>query len=110
MFNQVPSSLRPSSIAMRFTALCAVVAAAVTSVGGVPTTSVVRSTNINIPLDLGDLLGGADLSDTNHYGAPIPPWEPGCKPGWYYGPHPGDHPDLPCLGGVCIMTVILKYV
>jgi len=106
MFNQVPDSPRPSSIAMRFTSLCAVVVAAVTSVGGVPTASAVRSTDIS--LDLGGLFGGADLSSSNHYGAPIPPWEPGCKPGWYYGPNPGDHPDLPCLGGVCIMTMILK--
>lgn len=99
----------PSSIAMRFTALCAIVAAAATSVGGVPTASAVLSRDISLSLNLPGLLNGFDLSNTNHYGAPIPPWEPGSKPGWYYGPHPGDHPDLPCLGGVCIMVIILKY-
>lgn len=97
-----------SKIAMRFTALCTVVAVAVTSARGVPTANTVQSRDIGISLNLGSIFGGADLSSTNHYGAPIPPWEPGCKPGWYYGPHPGDHPDLPCLGGVCIMTVLPK--
>ncbi|KAF9445460.1 hypothetical protein P691DRAFT_734959 [Macrolepiota fuliginosa MF-IS2] len=43
-----------------------------------------------------------DLTSKNHYGAPIPPWKPGYKPGWYYGPNPGAHPDIPCLGSdVC---------
>lgn len=111
MFNQVPGSLRFSSIAMRFTALCAIVTAAVTSVGGVPTASTVRSTDISLDLGGlfgGGLFGGADLSSSNHYGAPIPPWEPGCQPGWYYGPNPAAHPDLPCLGGVRIMAMILE--
>jgi len=76
------------------------------SLGGVPTASTVRSTDIS--LDLGGLFGGADLSSSNHYGAPIPPWEPGCQPGWYYGPNPAAHPDLPCLGGVRIMAMILE--
>ncbi|KAF9022926.1 hypothetical protein BDZ89DRAFT_923339, partial [Hymenopellis radicata] len=31
---------------------------------------------------------GGELSLANHYGAPIPPWQKGCKPGWYYGDHP----------------------
>ncbi|KAF9257235.1 hypothetical protein L218DRAFT_848002, partial [Marasmius fiardii PR-910] len=26
----------------------------------------------------------------NHWGAPVPPWKVGCKPGWYYG----DRQDL----------------
>ncbi|KAE9407954.1 hypothetical protein BT96DRAFT_787797, partial [Gymnopus androsaceus JB14] len=25
------------------------------------------------------------LTPANHYGAPIPPWESGANPGWYYG-------------------------
>ncbi|KAJ3773550.1 hypothetical protein FB446DRAFT_844737 [Lentinula raphanica] len=29
------------------------------------------------------------LSQANFYGAPIPPWEVGCHPGWYYGNDPG---------------------
>ncbi|KAJ7139257.1 hypothetical protein C8R44DRAFT_727357 [Mycena epipterygia] len=32
----------------------------------------------------------AALNAQNHYGAPIPPWEPGHRPGWYYG-----HGNLP---------------
>lgn len=31
---------------------------------------------------------GSSLTASNHYGAPLPPWEPGCHPGWYYGDHP----------------------
>ncbi|KAL9711425.1 hypothetical protein Ac2012v2_005970 [Leucoagaricus gongylophorus] len=96
---------------MRFTALCTVVAVAVTSARGVPTANTVQSRDIGISLNLGSIFGGADLSSTNHYGAPIPPWEPGCKPGWYYGPHPGDHPDLPCLGGlICKILDLIPFI
>ncbi|KAF5355187.1 hypothetical protein D9756_005310 [Leucocoprinus leucothites] len=38
-----------------------------------------------------------DLTAKNHYGAPVPPWKHGSKPGWYYGPHPGHYPGIPCL-------------
>lgn len=31
------------------------------------------------------------------YGAPTPPWEKGCHPGWYYGDHPKSYPDVFCL-------------
>jgi hypothetical protein len=48
-------------------------------------------------LDLKSLLG-IDLSQANHYGAPIPPWNNGAHPGWYFGDHP--HPDLTHLQGV----------
>lgn len=41
-----------------------------------------------------------DLTSKNHYGSPIPPWKPGSKPGWYYGPHPGKYPGIPCLNSV----------
>ncbi|KIK68540.1 hypothetical protein GYMLUDRAFT_154451, partial [Collybiopsis luxurians FD-317 M1] len=37
---------------------------------------------------LSTALGGL-LTPQNHYGAPIPPWQPNCKPGWYYGQNPG---------------------
>ncbi|KXN92433.1 hypothetical protein AN958_07992 [Leucoagaricus sp. SymC.cos] len=40
---------------------------------------------------------GADLTADNYYGSPSPPWQPGSKPGWYYGPHPEKSPGLPCL-------------
>ncbi|KAJ7705464.1 hypothetical protein B0H17DRAFT_831034, partial [Mycena rosella] len=26
-----------------------------------------------------------NINKNNCYGAPIPPWKPGCSPGWYYG-------------------------
>ncbi|KAK1217330.1 hypothetical protein PQX77_020011 [Marasmius sp. AFHP31] len=28
---------------------------------------------------------GVNMNPSNHWGAPIPPWETGCIPGWYYG-------------------------
>ncbi len=31
---------------------------------------------------------GATLNEDNHYGAPTPPGEDGCNPGWYYGDFP----------------------
>jgi hypothetical protein len=31
---------------------------------------------------------GVSLTAANHYGSPIPPWQKGAKPGWYYGDHP----------------------
>ncbi|KAF7369118.1 Fruit-body specific protein a [Mycena venus] len=37
------------------------------------------------------------INQNNCYGAPIPPWEVGCSPGWYYG-RPEYRPlGLPCL-------------
>jgi hypothetical protein len=94
---------------MRFSALLATTAVAVTSVRGVPTANAVESRDLSLSLNLGGLFNGMDLSNTNHYGAPIPPWAPGHKPGWYYGPHPGDHPDLPCLGGVRLIAYIEAF-
>lgn len=85
---------------MRFATLLTAATAAVTSVGAVPTAQTVQARDFDLSLDLGSLFGGFDLTSANHYGSPIPPWVPGSKPGWYYGPHPGDHPNLPCLGGV----------
>ncbi|KAF9055012.1 hypothetical protein BDZ89DRAFT_2672 [Hymenopellis radicata] len=38
----------------------------------------------------------ATLNEENCYGAPTPPWEAGCKPGWYYG----DFPNT--LENVCV--------
>lgn len=47
------------------------------------------------------IFGGVDMSVTNFYGAgPIKPWQPGAKPGWYYGNFPWLFPWLPCLHGV----------
>ncbi|KAJ7678087.1 hypothetical protein DFH06DRAFT_1167836 [Mycena polygramma] len=37
------------------------------------------------------------LTAANHYGAPIPPWQPGHHPGWYYG-----H-GTPPVGVFCIL-------
>ncbi|KAJ3799979.1 hypothetical protein GGU11DRAFT_870448 [Lentinula aff. detonsa] len=41
-------------------------------------------TNATLQLSLSN-----SLSQSNHYGAPIPPWEVGSYPGWYYGQDPG---------------------
>lgn len=85
---------------MRFSVLLAAASAAVTSVGAVPAANPLGARDFSLSLNLGGLFDGFDLTNTNHYGAPIPPWVAGHKPGWYYGPHPGSHPELPCLGGV----------
>lgn len=42
---------------------------------------------------------GSQLAESNSYGAPIPPWEPGCSPGWYYGDQP-NLLDILGLGGL----------
>lgn len=47
-----------------------------------------------------------DLTSKNNYGAPIPPWKYGNKPGWYYGPNPGKHHGIPCLGSVSSITCL----
>lgn len=45
---------------------------------------------------------GLTLHVNNHYGAPTPPWETGCKPGWYYGHKGGLLTGLTSLtSGVC---------
>jgi len=49
---------------------------------------------------------GFDLTQSNHYGAPTPPWHGG-KPGWYYGNNPSKYPQYPCLSG--IICRILQY-
>lgn len=51
-------------------------------------------------IDLQAILDGADLSDTNNYGSPQPPWVHGANPGWYYGNNPHLFPGIPCLNGV----------
>ncbi|XP_006462998.1 hypothetical protein AGABI2DRAFT_194039 [Agaricus bisporus var. bisporus H97] len=95
---------------MRFAALLAAAVAATTSVGAVPAHQPVESRDFSFSLNLGDLFDGFDLSNNNHYGAPIPPWVSGSKPGWYYGPHPGDHPHLPCLGGlICRILDLIPF-
>ncbi|KAG5335816.1 hypothetical protein C0989_000245 [Termitomyces sp. Mn162] len=60
---------------MRFNPLFAVTSLAITGVIANPLTINVDTTT----------LFNKDLSADNHYGAPIPPWAPNHKPGWYYG-------------------------
>ncbi|KAK0190809.1 hypothetical protein F5146DRAFT_1045854 [Armillaria mellea] len=60
-----------------FSALLVTVATALTVSGAATTTQTNASSDVSLTLNKG-----------NHYGAPIPPWEPGCAPGWYYGDHP----------------------
>lgn len=47
-----------------------------------------------------------DLTAKNHYGSPLPPWVHGSKPGWYFGPHPGAYPGVPCLNSVSAFSVL----
>ena len=56
------------------------------------------------------LLGGFDLSATNHYGAPNPPWTPQGTPGWYFGDHSYMFPHLPSLEGlICLVLELLPF-
>ncbi|KAG7095364.1 hypothetical protein E1B28_006123 [Marasmius oreades] len=64
---------------MRFTALFAACTAALSATSGALAAPATEA-SINL-----QLAGGLSLS--NNFGAPIPPWEPGCVPGWYYGDH-----------------------
>ncbi|KAJ3867453.1 hypothetical protein EV359DRAFT_61494 [Lentinula novae-zelandiae] len=64
-------------------------AATAASAASVPSSSAVAVsassfTNVTLQTTL-----SASLSEANHYGAPIPPWEVGSYPGWYYGTDPG---------------------
>ncbi|KAG7442461.1 uncharacterized protein BT62DRAFT_383928 [Guyanagaster necrorhizus] len=47
----------------------------------------------------------AKINKGNCYGAPVPPWDAGCSPGWYYGDH---HPSssLICLKDVVICGLL----
>ncbi|KAJ3562716.1 hypothetical protein NP233_g9399 [Leucocoprinus birnbaumii] len=96
---------------MRFAAVFALANVAIASVGAVPAANTVETRDLSLSLNLGNLFPGFDMSNTNHYGAPIPPWKPGSKPGWYYGPHPGNHPSLPCLGGlICAILDLIPFI
>ncbi|KAJ6551330.1 hypothetical protein B0H19DRAFT_995849 [Mycena capillaripes] len=44
---------------------------------------------------------GLTLNAKNHYGAPIPPWEAGHYPGWYYGK------SAPPKGIACILEGLI---
>ncbi|KAK7032612.1 hypothetical protein VNI00_012875 [Paramarasmius palmivorus] len=68
---------------MRFTAIFAAAAIFATGASAAETTSATTTATLTAQL-------GLTLTPANKYGAPIPPWKPGCKPGWYYG----DHKDL----------------
>ncbi|KAF8890617.1 hypothetical protein BD779DRAFT_1469145 [Infundibulicybe gibba] len=55
-------------------------------------------------------LFGIDLTSSNHYGAPNPPWVHGANPGWYYGNDPFKYPELPCLIGIiCKILDLFPY-
>jgi hypothetical protein len=64
---------------MRFFALTAIVAAVAVLLVNAPAASASPSAAAL----------GTTYSQADHYGAPIPPWKKGCKPGWYYGDNPG---------------------
>lgn len=48
---------------------------------------------------------GFDAGPGNFYNAPIPPWQPGAVPGWYYGPNPQKYPDLWTLHDVSLLIM-----
>ncbi|KAF9255100.1 hypothetical protein L218DRAFT_884858 [Marasmius fiardii PR-910] len=48
------------------------------------------------------------MTKTNHYGAPIPPWQIGCRPGWYYGDNHGQvDPSIPWRSCISQLTCSL---
>ncbi|KAF9477455.1 hypothetical protein BDN70DRAFT_810616 [Pholiota conissans] len=86
---------------MRFTTVVAAVAVAATGAEAL-------SLPLPIPGWTVSQATGFNLDISNKYGSPIPPWKPGHKPGWYYGPgNPFKYPQYPCLGG--IICKILPY-
>ncbi|PPQ90270.1 hypothetical protein CVT25_013095 [Psilocybe cyanescens] len=76
---------------MRFATLLTAATVAVSGVAASPVTL--------FGFDLTSVIG-FDLTQTNHYGSPFPPWHPQGKPGWYYGDNPFLFPDIPCLSGI----------
>ncbi|KAJ7233842.1 hypothetical protein B0H12DRAFT_1191846 [Mycena haematopus] len=44
-----------------------------------------------------EVLKTASLTQQNNYGAPIPPWQPGSHPGWYYGTSQNAPSGLVCI-------------
>ena len=66
---------------MRFFALTAFVAAVAILLVSAPAASATPSAAVARGY-------GTTYSQADHYGAPIPPWKKGCKPGWYYGNNP----------------------
>ncbi|TFK69799.1 hypothetical protein BDN72DRAFT_767578 [Pluteus cervinus] len=85
---------------MRFTPLLATTFLTVSSV----------SANFNIAsLNINTLVGN-DLGPDNKYGAPIAPWLPNHKPGWYIGHSPTHYPELPCLRGfICRVLAFFPF-
>uniref|UniRef100_A0A8H8CEQ0 Uncharacterized protein n=1 Tax=Psilocybe cubensis TaxID=181762 RepID=A0A8H8CEQ0_PSICU len=83
---------------MRFATLASAAAVAVSGVAASPVTI--------FGFDLTGVIG-FDLTQTNHYGSPLPPWHPQGKPGWYFGNSPHLYPEIPCLSG--IICKILDY-
>lgn len=86
---------------MRFTALFAATAVAVSGVAASPVTV--------FGFDLNSVIG-FDLTSTSFYNSPYPPWHSQGKPGWYYGNNPGKYPDIPCLGGVSEYGQLEEYL
>ncbi|KAL0576033.1 hypothetical protein V5O48_005940 [Marasmius crinis-equi] len=63
---------------MRFSALFTACTTALAVASGAFAASATAEASLSAKL-------GTNLNAANHYGAPIPPWEAGCVPGWYYG-------------------------
>lgn len=57
-------------------------------------------------LTLGTRSVPSGFNAAGHYNAPHPPWESGAKPGWYFGSHAGQYPDLFGLTPVGIKQLI----
>ncbi|KAJ7450810.1 hypothetical protein FB451DRAFT_1285201 [Mycena latifolia] len=57
----------------------------------------------------GDITDALTLTAANFYGAPIPPWEVGHNPGWYYGQ--GNPQGISCIltGLFCDILELLPF-
>lgn len=101
---------------MHFAAIFAAVSLAVSSVTASPLNP--RDVDANVDALSFDVtvdadvqrVVGFDLSASNFYGAPYPPWVPESFPGWYVGDHSADFPELPCLVGVSLESHCFAFL
>lgn len=73
-----------------FSSLIVTIAAAIAVHGTTTTTDAsLNATDIQAMASL-----NTQINQDNNFGAPVPPWEQGSKPGWYYGDNPDNVPSF----------------
>ncbi|KAJ6551322.1 hypothetical protein B0H19DRAFT_995847 [Mycena capillaripes] len=69
--------------------------------------SAIASANVSLEV----VRTASGITAGNCYGAPIPPWQQGCYPGWYYGNSQNAPTGLACLvDGVCSIPLFYLAV